>query len=42
MSKKSYLMKVRGMSEEQAIKEIQEVNKENPSVEQIIGENNNE
>lgn len=42
MSKKSYLMKARGMSEEQAIKEIQEVNKENPSVEQIIGENQNE
>lgn len=39
MSKKSYLMKARGMSEEQALKEIEEANKDNPSVEDIIGSN---
>lgn len=37
MSKKKYLMKARGMSEEQALKEIEEANKDNPTVEQIIG-----
>ena len=37
MSKKKYLMKARGMSEEQAIKEIAEANEDNPTVEQIIG-----
>lgn len=42
MSKKKYLMKARGMSEEQAIKELEEVNAEMPTVEQIIGANNNE
>lgn len=40
MSKKSYLMKARGYSEEQAIKELQEINAETPSVEAIIGGNN--
>lgn len=40
MSKKKYLMKARGMSEEQAIKEIEEANADNPTVEQIIGANN--
>ena len=39
MSKKSYLMKARGMSEEQALKEIKEANADNPSVEEIIGNN---
>lgn len=38
MSKKSYLMKARGMSEEQAIKEIEEANKDY----EITGENINE
>lgn len=40
MSKKSYLMKARGMSEEQALKEIADANADNPTVEQIIGANN--
>ena len=40
MSKKRYLMKARGMSEEQAIKEIEEAKADNPTVEQIIGGNN--
>lgn len=40
MSKKTYLMKARGMSEEQALKEIEEANKDNPTVEEIIGSNN--
>lgn len=39
MSKKKYLMKARGMSEEQAIKEIEEANADNPTVEEIIGNN---
>lgn len=40
MSKKEYLIKARGMSEEQAIKVLQEIAQENPTVEQIIGANN--
>lgn len=40
MSKKKYLMKARGMSEEQALQEIEEAKKDNPTVEQIIGANN--
>lgn len=39
MSKKKYLMKARGMSEEQALQEIEEAKKDNPTVEQIIGNN---
>lgn len=39
MSKKSYLMKARGMSEQQALKEIEEANADNPSIEEIIGSN---
>ena len=39
MSKKKYLMKARGMSEEQAIKEIEEANQDNPTIEQIITNN---
>lgn len=38
MSKKTYLMKARGMSEEQAIRELEEVQKDNPSLESLIGE----
>lgn len=40
MSKKKYLMKARGMTEEMALKEIKEANEDNPTVEQIIGGNN--
>lgn len=36
ISKKTYLMKARGYSEEQAIKELQEINTDNPSIEAII------
>ena len=42
MSKKKYLMKARGMSEEQALKEIEEANADNPTIEQIIGNNKEE
>lgn len=38
MSKKTYLMKARGMTEEQAIKELEEVQKDNPTLESLIGE----
>lgn len=38
MSKKTYLMKARGMTEEQALKELEEVQKDNPSLESILGE----
>lgn len=38
MSKKTYLMKARGMTEEQAIKELEEVKKDNPTLESLIGE----
>ena len=37
MSKKTYLMKARGMTEEQALKELEEVQKDNPSLESLIG-----
>ena len=40
MSKKKYLMKARGMTEEMALKEIEEAKEDNPTVEQIIGGNN--
>lgn len=40
ISKKTYLMKARGMSEEQAIKELEEVAKDNPTVDQLIGGSN--
>ena len=40
MSKKKYLMKARGMSEEQAQQEIEEAKKDNPTVVDIIGSNN--
>lgn len=38
MSKKTYLMKARGMTEEQAIRELEEVQKDNPTLESLIGE----
>jgi len=37
MSKKTYLMKARGMTEEQELKELEEVQKDNPSLESLIG-----
>lgn len=38
MSKKTYLMKARGMTEEQALKELEEVQKDNPTLESLLGQ----
>lgn len=38
MSKKTYLMKARGMTEEQALKELEEVQKDNPTLQSLLGE----
>ena len=40
MSKVTYLMKARGMTEEQAIKEIELANQDNPSIDDILGTRN--
>lgn len=40
MSKVTYLMKARGMTEEQATAEIEKVNKDNPKIDDLLGINN--